>query len=239
MRDPTGLRALLLPSSCPGCDAPGPATACSGCAAALVASPVRSRVLPPPETGLPVRAAAAHEGAVRALLAARKEHGARALDLVLGAALLAAVAEVVGRERRGGASGGVPGRGGAVWLVPVPSSRAAVRRRGEDVVAALARAACSAATGGAPGLRATAVPVLATTRTVRDSAGLDTAARRGNVAGALAVRRRHLGRLPGRRVVVVDDVLTTGATAGEAVRALRAAGAQVLGVAVVASVERG
>ena len=62
----------------------------------------------------------------------------------------------------------------------------------------------------------------------------DAAARAANLAGALAVRRP----LDGLPVVVVDDVVTTGATLVEAARALRDGGARVLGAAVVAAVER-
>jgi ComF family protein len=54
--------------------------------------------------------------------------------------------------------------------------------------------------------------------------GLSAAARRANVRGAFAVRRR--GLVAGRTVVLVDDVLTTGATASACARALTQAGAR-------------
>jgi predicted amidophosphoribosyltransferase len=62
----------------------------------------------------------------------------------------------------------------------------------------------------------------------RDMVGLSRAARAANVAGTLACDRVPLGR-----VIIIDDVLTTGATLAEAVRALCAAGAVVLGAATV------
>jgi ComF family protein len=61
--------------------------------------------------------------------------------------------------------------------------------------------------------------------------GQSMAARRQNVRGAFVSRR---GVVAGRRVLLVDDVMTTGATAAEAARALRAAGAASVAVAVVA-----
>jgi len=66
-------------------------------------------------------------------------------------------------------------------------------------------------------------------RRVRDQSGLDAVARRRNLSGALAVRRRTVPELTGREVIVVDDIVTTGATTAEAARALEAAGARVIG----------
>jgi ComF family protein len=99
-------------------------------------------------------------------------------------------------------------------LVPVPLHRARVRRRGFAPAAVLARALA----------RERRVPALAALRRVRDTpsqTGLDAAGRRRNVAGAFAASRA----LPGPTLWLVDDVVTTGATLGEAARALRAAGA--------------
>jgi predicted amidophosphoribosyltransferase len=71
-------------------------------------------------------------------------------------------------------------------------------------------------------------------RRVADQAGLTAADRATNLSGALRVRQD----LRGLRVVVVDDVITTGATLAEAARALRAAGAEVPAAAVIAATER-
>jgi predicted amidophosphoribosyltransferase len=75
---------------------------------------------------------------------------------------------------------------------------------------------------------------LALTRSPQDSAGLGIAERAANLAHAMVARS------PAVRAgaVVVDDIVTTGATLGEASRALAAAGWPVIGAAVVAATPR-
>jgi predicted amidophosphoribosyltransferase len=116
-------------------------------------------------------------------------------------------------------------------LVPVPSARPTVRARGHDPTARLASAAARRLGGGVEVVR-----VLRQARAVADQAGLGTAQRAANLSGALVADPRRAP--PGRPVVVVDDVLTTGATLVEATRALRSAGCLVVGAAVVAATAR-
>jgi len=80
----------------------------------------------------------------------------------------------------------------------------------------------------------TCVPALEHRRRVADQAGLTATDRAANLTGALQARLD----LHGVRVIIVDDVVTTGATLAEAARALRAAGAEVLAAAVIAATER-
>jgi predicted amidophosphoribosyltransferase len=169
---------------------------------------------PAPE-GLPVvSAAVAYEGVVRRVLLAHKERGALGLAGPLGGALAAAV-------RHGDGARGP----GPVVLVPVPSARRAVRARGHDHVVRIARVAAGRLR--AEGWVADVVPALALRRAVRDSAGLGARERRANLAGAMRLRTggvRLLRAVPPRTsVVLVDDLMTTGATIAEAARALRAA----------------
>ena len=202
---------LVLPRACSGCAEPG-RSLCPSCREVLAARPV-GRVRPTPcPAGLPeVVALSAYRGEVKRLLLAHKENGVLALTRPLGRGLAAAV-RVLDRD--------------AVVLCPVPSSRAAVRSRGHDHAMRLARAA-------AHDLGLQARRLLVPARAVADQAGLSTAQRAANVAGAL----RATGR-PGLAVVVVDDVMTTGATLVEAARALTAHGHRVVGAAVVAATER-
>ena len=90
--------------------------------------------------------------------------------------------------------------------------------------------------------------MLRMSRVARDQAGLGAAQRAANLAGAVRVGRplpAYLSRVvpatadvAGRWVVLVDDVVTTGATLTESTRALTDAGAVVLGAAVVAATPR-
>ncbi|MFD5639002.1 ComF family protein [Streptomyces sp. NPDC127077] len=132
-------------------------------------------------------------------------------------------------------TGGVPvretGAGhGPVLLVPVPSARWAVRARGHDPVRRIALAAGrELRRAGTP---ARVLGVLRQRRAVADQSGLNSRQRAANVAGALEVvagGERLLAE--GGRVVLVDDLMTTGASLAEAARAVRTAqsGVRALG----------
>ncbi|MEU6539300.1 phosphoribosyltransferase family protein [Streptomyces sp. NPDC047000] len=227
------LTDLVLPADCGGCGRPR-AVLCPQCRRALT-GPAPSRVRPVPEPpGLPVVCAAApYEDTVRAVLLAHKERGALALAHPLGAALAGSVRAVLQEVRDGrgvllegpgrvstGRQGRPAGPRAAVLLVPVPSARGAVRARGHDPVRRIALAA--AAELRRTGTPARMLAVLRQRRAVADQSGLGSRQRLANLAGALEAVPG--GRLPaGARVVLVDDLLTTGATLAEAARALRTA----------------
>lgn len=162
--------------------------------------------------GLPLVAAAEYAGPVRALIGSLKEHGGRAEARALGAGLALALAALPRAE-----------------LVLVPSSREGMRRRGFDPVALVARAA-----GLRPGgLRQTASAGAGGAQKERTVVERESAAH-----GSLVLPKRVARTLVGARVVVVDDVVTSGATVREAVRALRAAGCEPVGIAAVARTPR-
>lgn len=90
--------------------------------------------------------------------------------------------------------------------------------------------------------KASGVPVipdlLARLRSTPSQGGLDREERFANVRRAFAVRPRYRDRIAGRRVLLIDDVLTTGATVGACARVLRRGGASPVDVLTLARVVR-
>ncbi|MFI6015568.1 ComF family protein [Streptomyces sp. NPDC051243] len=108
-----------------------------------------------------------------------------------------------------------------VLLVPVPSARGAVRARGHDPARRIALAAAGELRRA--GTPARVLAVLRQRRAVADQSGLNSRQRLDNLAGALAVAPGGGRLLAGGPVVLVDDLMTTGASLAEAARAVRAA----------------
>ena len=103
-------------------------------------------------------------------------------------------------------------------LTWVPTARMRQRKRGYDQVALLARAT-------AKQLGTKAIPVLKKIRNNPPQSGLGNAAqRRANVLGAYRLLPDQ--QVAGKRILLIDDVITTGATAGECARMLLTAGAK-------------
>jgi ComF family protein len=91
--------------------------------------------------------------------------------------------------------------------------------------------------------RRTHVPVRNALRRVRNTdsqAGLTSAKRRKNVSGAFQAswRAKHRRTLEGQRVLLIDDVMTTGATAASCARALKRAGARHVTLLTLARADR-
>jgi len=197
--------ALLLPVTCAGCDEPD-TTLCEACAAAVAPQP-SVQAVDAPGGAVAVWSVLPFDGVAARVIRALKEEGRTPLARTLAPALAAAA-------RRLDAPDAV--------LVPVPTSRAAFRRRGFRVPDLLA------ARAGLPVAR-----LLRPVRRTGDQRGLDREGRRRNVAHSLSARDAAA-----RRVIVLDDVVTTGVTIEEAVRALRAGGAEVVGAVTVAATPR-
>jgi predicted amidophosphoribosyltransferase len=207
---------LVLPLQCGGCGAPSTRW-CDGCASALAVGAGEPHILTPRvDPGVPVFALGRYAGPRRQAIVALKEHGRRDLTGPLARALALGIHRLTAWGILG-----VP-----LTVVPAPSRRSAARRRGGDPVLRIARRA----TAASPGHHV--VAVLRTAAGVRDSVGLSSTAREHNIAG----RVRLTAAVPGGEVLLVDDIVTTGATAREAVRVLSAGGARVSAVLALAHV---
>jgi predicted amidophosphoribosyltransferase len=216
---------LLAGSRCVGCEEAGRAL-CRECARRL-RQPAFSADPHPRPYGLPdVFACAPYDGVARAALLAHKEHAVLALTPVLGGLLARSAAACLAAAEDDGWDALGP------LIVPVPSRPAVVRSRGHDPVLRMSRAAVAMLRRA--GVDAEVAPALRVRRTIRDQASLDRIERRANLRGAMHARPLR-GDQAARIAVVADDILTTGSTAAEAARALRAAGVHVVGVAVVAA----
>jgi predicted amidophosphoribosyltransferase len=200
------LAAFAMSGCCAGCDVLG-TLLCDECERALVAAPVHRET---PE-GLPVVAALVYEGVAARCIRRLKEEGETLLARPLGAALSAALAHAVFDDAR------------SPLIVPVPTGRAAFRRRGYRVPELLIRRAGFPVAG-----------VLANVRVTADQRGLGIDERGRNVSGSM--RARHARDAD--EVLVIDDVVTTGATLDEAARALTSAGFRVCGAVALAATPR-
>ena len=217
---------LALPASCAGCGVEG-APLCRSCLPALDARlelPPGTLMGLPSETPAPLLQlewCAPFAGTTRRALHLLKYAGERRLARPLGNA-------IARRWARAGAGGQV--------LVPVPVHRERARLRGYDQAILLAEAAAAA-------LELPMAPILERRRATVAQYQLDRAHRAENVHGAFGLIARGAGAAAGagrpspvvaRWVVLVDDVVTTGATLAACARVLMAAGAEGVSAVTVA-----
>jgi predicted amidophosphoribosyltransferase len=204
---------LVLPVTCVCCRRPG-SVWCAQCRppVEIVGTELAS--------GLRVVSTAEYGGTMRKALLAFKERGNRALVLPLAARLAHAVDD--------GKKPGYADPAHRPVLVAVPSRRSAARERGGDHIARLVRQVVRAG-------EFEATQALVLTGRVHDSAGLTTAQRMTNLSGRMRAQPPVDGMRP---ALIVDDIVTTGATLIEANRALTAAGWTVLGAATIAATRR-
>jgi ComF family protein len=213
----SGALDVALPASCSGCGREGQALcpACLPAVDARLALPGGTPIGLPADIPTPLLQlewCAAFAGPVRDALHDLKYAGERRLAEPLGAAVARRWARV-----------GV----GADLLVPVPVHAERERRRGYDQAALIA--AVAATHLGSPSVRA-----LERRRATVAQFDLGRGERASNVAGAFVVGRAWHGVVAGRWILLVDDVVTTGATLAACGEALIRAGARAVSAIAVA-----
>jgi predicted amidophosphoribosyltransferase len=171
-------------------------------------------VLPRLDPGVPVFSLGRYAGARRGAIVAVKEHGRADLIAPLAGALAVGLARLL--------AWGIVETPATV--VTAPTRRWAARRRGGDPVTRMATRAVT----DLPDLRV--LPALRTRAFVVDSVGLSSADRQRNIAGRVRAVKSVTGE-----VVLVDDIVTTGATLCESVRILQSLGARVAAALTVAN----
>ncbi|MDF1722826.1 MAG: ComF family protein [Minwuia sp.] len=229
---------LLLPPQCLACDAvvAEPGRLCARCFGQvdMITDPMCAIC------GLPFDIAGAPDRICGACLADRPpftrsrsaaRYDDRIRDALLGfkhgdrADRAAGLARLVARA-------GHPWLGQADLITGVPLHRYRLLRRRYNQAVMIADVLAR----GVPGL---AIPdLMLRTRATRTQGGLSGSARRRNLRAAFAINPAHAALVRGRHVVLVDDVITTGATVSECAKVLRRAGAAEITVLAVARVVR-
>ncbi|MDN5765313.1 MAG: ComF family protein [Humibacillus sp.] len=232
--DLPALLDLVIPLDCAACHRPGTRW-CVRCDRALrrlaTGAVVDVRADRSSRPALPVRSWGSYASPLDSVVTAWKDEGRSDLSTLLGPLLAQSVHAAIVNV------GCSPPKASPCLLVPVPSSRGSVRRRGGAPLDGLVSAVLHElppATAAALRL----VPALRHVRNVVDQSRLGTERRRENLSGAMEVGARWRAVVEARRCVVVDDVVTTGATLAEAARALRSAGADAVEAAVIAATPR-
>ena len=192
------LSQLIFPSRCFGCQLLGPSI-CSTCRSNWHPHYYKTRI-----DDLVVHSALLYTPTASKIILAAKESGLKGADKLL----IDAITHVLEKTMQGNT---------VYRLVPIPSSKAAQRRRGRSFVVDLV-SQISQQTG------VPMIDCLELSRKVLDQSGLHRDERVANLAGAFSLKARVRGEL-----ILVDDVVTTGATLREAARAVNSQGFQAVG----------
>jgi ComF family protein len=195
---------LVYPKKCPGCHIPS-INICVDCKSLWQGPPV-TIVLN--QNKVPVISVAQYRNEVRSVLLAYKENGERESGKVLTEALIRARLEIV--------------RDSICTLVPIPSNPKSIRRRGRDFMMELCTQV-SIQSGDK------VLPIFRVDRDVEDQSKLNEKQRSQNLIGAFGCISKNLHLAVTSPIILVDDLLTTGATLREAVRALGQHGLSPIG----------
>lgn len=225
---------LVLPPRCPACavEVQEPATLCPQCWAGLsfISRPFCERTATPfvidPGPGIyaasayqypplwqRARAAVLYEGTAPGLVHALKYSDRHEVVTLMAGAMAKAGQDVLAE---------------CDLIIPVPLHRWRLWKRRFNQAALLARRI--AGSGDVP----FRTDILLRRKATASQVGLSREGRARNLAGAFAIAKKHRNLIKKRRIVLIDDVLTTGATLNAACRVLQAAGADHIDVVVFA-----
>jgi predicted amidophosphoribosyltransferase len=201
---------LIFPSRCIGCSQLG-ISICSLCRKSWHPH-IYHRDLSILSQTYPVVSAVKYSPIASKVLLSAKESGQSAADQLLISAISHALTFFAKKYGTGD-------------LVGIPSRKSATRKRGRNFMVEITKSVAKAES-------IKALDILQHTRSVRDQSQLDSEQRSRNIAGALTASKNsskldsHGNTGP---LIIVDDLITTGATLAEAIRALRTAGYAVIG----------
>lgn len=210
---------LMLSRACAACARLGPVV-CVECwdrAVDIRRHEVPSADLPPVVVGT------RYDGLGRDAVQALKDRGVLAMTDAVGGWLAVAIAALMTSQ--------VP-----TVLVPIPAHRRSVAARGVDTLHRIGTHAAALLRDG--GHTVQLVPALERTVDRGRQVGMTADDRRSAVRATMSVRRGALRHRSCSALIVIDDVVTTGATVSEAVRALRADGFEVEGIAAACGTPR-
>jgi predicted amidophosphoribosyltransferase len=201
MRLISEFNSLLFPTRCFGCRELGFAI-CSQCRKLWNPHPYTSQI-----SKLTVFSAVPYSVVAKNILLSAKEQNIKSADKLVLNAMKAALVELFRKYP-------------SCALIPIPSRSSSNRRRGRDFINQMANSLAKQMGVGV-------LPLLEHQRKIRDQSKLGRLGRSENLAMALGVKSEFQGNYFGEQVVILDDLLTTGATINEANRALTKAGFKV------------
>jgi predicted amidophosphoribosyltransferase len=201
MRLFSDFKYLLFPTRCFGCRELG-YSICSQCRKLWNPHLYQSQV-----SNLVVYSAIPYSPVAKHILLAAKEQNIKSADQLVRIALRDSLQVLFQRHA-------------SCALVPIPSGRSSNRRRGRDFINELAISV-------AKDFGVAVLPLLEHQRIIRDQSKLNISGRRENLAMALSIKPEFRGNYSGESVVILDDLVTTGATINEASRALTRGGFKV------------
>lgn len=215
----TGLESLAFDSCCIICGA-RESEFCIRCREDWRSSPQRIR-----GESFPVTSSVTYNETAKAIVLSAKENGVKFTRSLVVSELSAAI-KVLIKE---------PKSISEINLVPIPSSRKARARRGFDFISQVTNILAKELNENSESISFFARPILSINKRVLDQSGLSELQRHENLLGAFEVAKPLNSTAP---IIIIDDVITTGSTLREAVRALKERNLTVLGASTACASQR-